>query len=235
VTAAARRSIRGVSWEVAREIEVEPSLYAADFAHLGEQVEALLDAGVRVFHFDVGDGHFVEPVTMGPVVLRAIAPLVRERGGLLDCHLMVAEPERHIHQFAAAGADSVTFHVEAAAEPARLAEVARAHGCAAGLALNPDTSVDDVARHAEAFDLVLCMSVHPGYSGQAFIPESVERVHRLRELVPAGVRIQVDGGVGPDNVQPLRQAGATLLVAATAIFGDPDPPAAYRRLVAAVA
>jgi ribulose-phosphate 3-epimerase len=221
-----------VTWEGARPVEVEPSLYAADFARLGEEVDALLAAGARVFHWDVGDGHFVEPVTMGPIVLQSIAGRVRERGGLLDCHLMVDNPARHVPQFARAGAHSVTVHVEVDWQPA--VRLAREHGLGAGLALNPDTPVERVVLERPELDLVLCMSVYPGYSGQRFIAESVERVARLRELLPGSVRIQVDGGVGAENVRELRRAGADLLVAASAIFGGDDPAAAYRALAAAV-
>jgi ribulose-phosphate 3-epimerase len=214
-----------------RTVEVEPSLYAADFARLGDQVEALLHVGARIFHFDVGDGHFVEPVTVGPVVLRSIAGLVHDQGGALDCHLMVDNPERHIPQFAETGADSVTVHYEVCADPARVGALAREHGLEAGLAFNPDTQVGDAAAAAGGFDVVTCMSVHPGYSGQAFIPESLERVRTLRGLLPADVHVQVDGGVGPDNIQDLAEAGATLLVAASAIFGREDLPRAYLRLI----
>jgi ribulose-phosphate 3-epimerase len=220
-----------------QRVEVEPSLYAADFSRLGEQVEGLLEAGTRVFHWDVGDGHFIPPVTMGPIVLRWIAPVVRQAGGVLDCHLMVESPEQHFEQFAQAGADSVTVHVEACPDPPRVVALAREQGLAIGLALNPETGVEEAATAARdaGVDLVLCMSVHPGYSGQAFIPESVERVRALRSLLPGSVPIQVDGGVGAENIRELRGAGATLFVAATSIFGDEDPPAAYRRLADAVA
>src|SRR4051812_44099579 len=143
-----------------RGVEIEPSLYAADFARLGEQLEELLDAGVRVFHFDVGDGHFVEPITIGPIVLESIAPLVHERGGALDCHLMVEEPAKHIPQIARAGGDSVTFHLEARGEPRELVALAREHGLGAGLAFNPETPVGDALAAADGVDLVLCMSIH---------------------------------------------------------------------------
>jgi ribulose-phosphate 3-epimerase len=227
-----------VSWaEWIRTIEVEPSLYAADFARLGEQVGVLLRAEVRVFHFDVGDGHFIPPITTGPIVLEAIAPLVHRAGGVLDCHLMVEEPGSHIAQFREAGADSVTVHFEASPDLPATVALAREHGLQVGLALNPETSVEPAAAAAleAGVDLVLCMSVHPGYSGQAFIPESLERVRRLRELLPETMPVQVDGGVGPDNIRELYEAGATLFVAATAIFGREDLPRAYRRLVRALA
>ena len=226
-----------MSWSDISAIEVEPSLYAADFSRLGEQVEALLRADCRVFHWDVGDGRFVPPITMGPIVLRWIAPIVHRAGGVLDCHLMVEAPERHIQQFAEAGADSVTVHFETCPDLPAVVGPAREHGLGVGMALNPETAVEEAAAKAidAKVDLVLCMSVHPGYSGQAFIPESVERVRALRSLLPEAVRVQVDGGVGPDNVRALHEAGATLFVAATAIFAGEDPAGAYRRLVRVLA
>ena len=215
--------------------EVEPSLYAADFRRLGEQIDALLEAGCRVFHFDVGDGHFIPPVTMGPVVLRSVAPGVHAAGGVLDCHLMVEDPVHHLEEFAASGADSVTFHLEVADDPAEVAMGARAHGLGVGLAFNPGTSPEDAATAARAarVDIVLCMSIHPGYSGQAFMPEALARVRELATLID--VPIQVDGGVGEGNAAALREAGGSLFVAGNAVFGDPDPAEAYRRLRAAVA
>ena len=218
-----------------RTVEVEPSLYAADFARLGDQVETLLRAGARVFHFDVGDGHFVEPITMGPVVLASIAPIVHAGGGVLDCHLMVDNPVRHFPQIARAGGDSVTFHYEVVDDVASTAAVAREHGLAAGLAFNPESDPEAVAASAEDVELVLCMSIHPGYSGQEFLPESIERLRALREALPPGVHVQVDGGINADTIRPAREAGADLLVAATAIFGREDLPRAYRRLVGALA
>ena len=213
-----------------RTVEVEPSLYAADFTRLGEQIETLLSAGARIFHFDVGDGHFVEPITMGPVVLESIAPLVHREEGVLDCHLMLDQPDHHFGALQSAGADSVTFHIEAVADPHASTAKAREHGFQVGLAIKPETPVEDAIAFAEDFDLVLCMSIHPGYSGQPFMPESIPRVRRLRELLPDDVFIQVDGGVGPDNVRDLREAGASLLVAGTSVFGQQDIAAAYRTL-----
>jgi ribulose-phosphate 3-epimerase len=226
-----------VSWrEWARSAEVEPSLYAADFTRLGEQTRELLDAGVRIFHFDVGDGHFVEPVTIGPIVLRSIAPLVHERGAVLDCHLMVDNPERHIGQIADAGGDSVTFHSEVAYDPADLAAKARALGLGVGLAFNPETSVGEaLAAAADGFDLVLCMSIHPGYSRQEFLPESLDRIRALRERLASEVFVQVDGGITDANVEAVREAGADLIVAGSAVFDARDIGAAYRRLSDALA
>jgi ribulose-phosphate 3-epimerase len=222
-----------MSWdEWVRGPEVEPSLYAADFSRLGEQIETLLAAGARIFHFDVGDGHFVPPVTIGPVVLQWISPIVHRAGGWLDCHLMVEQPERHFEAIAKAGGDSVTFHYEVAEAVGALAAEARGHGLGVGLAFNPQTDPEQAAEVAEPVDLVLCMSINPGYSGQAFMPEAFGRIERLRDRLPDGKHIQVDGGVGRDNGPRLRAAGADLLVAGTSIFGEADIAAAYHRLVA---
>jgi ribulose-phosphate 3-epimerase len=214
-------------------VEVEPSIYAADFMRLGAQIDALLGAGARVFHFDVGDGHFIPPVTIGPVVLRSIAPAIHAAGGTIDCHLMVDDPAHHFQEIAASGGDSVTFHVEATDDPTGVAAAARTHGLGVGVAFNPETSPEAAAAFAGAAgaDIVLCMSIHPGYSGQAFMPEALPRITRLRELVT--VPIQVDGGIDASNVRGVREAGAALFVAGAAVFADVDPPAAYGRIRAA--
>ena len=218
-----------------RSAEVEPSLYGANFARLGEEIEALLDADCRVFHFDVGDGHFVEPITMGPIVLQAISGLVHDRGGILDVHLMVENPAKYFRPVAEAGGDSVTFHFEAVDDVAATVEAAHAEGLQAGVAFNPESEPEAVAASAGDADLVLCMAIHPGYSGQPFREETFGRVERLRAALPERVHIQVDGGVGLANIERLRDGGVTLLVAASSIFGHDDPPQAYRQLVAALA
>jgi ribulose-phosphate 3-epimerase len=218
-----------------RTVEIEPSLYAADFANLGEQVDVLLRSGARVFHFDVGDGHFVEPVTMGPVVLQAVAPLVHAAGGAVDCHLMVDNPTHHFPQIAEAGGDSVTFHYEVVDDVPATIAVAREHGLEVGVAFNPESEPEEVAAVAEDADLVLCMSIHPGYSGQEFMPEALDRIARTRAALPENVYVQVDGGIDNDNVRDAYDAGATLLVAGNAIFQREDLPRAYRRLVQALA
>jgi ribulose-phosphate 3-epimerase len=218
-----------------RTVEIEPSIYAADFAHLGEQIDVLLRTGARVFHFDVGDGHFVPPITIGPIVLKWIAPIIHAQDGVIDCHLMIENPERHFEAIREAGGDSVTVHYEAVTDYAAILALAREQGLEAGLAFNPETAPEDAAKAAEGYDLVLCMSINPGYSGQEFMPEAVERVARLRELVPRETHIQVDGGLGPDNVRSVYDAGADLLVAGTSIFSREDLPRSYRRLVQALA
>jgi ribulose-phosphate 3-epimerase len=224
-----------VGWnDWVRTVEVEPSVYAADFSRLGEQLETLMRAGARIFQFDVGDGHFVEPITIGPIVLQSISPLVHRLGGVLDCHLMVEQPMKHFRAIAEAGGDSVTFHYEAVDDIPAAIRQARELELEVGLAFNPETSPADAAAAADGVDLVLCMSIHPGYSGQPFMPESIDRVRELRGLLPEGMHIQVDGGVGPDNVRGLRDAGADLLVAGSSIFGHEDIARAYRRLVQAL-
>ena len=225
-----------MAWqEWIRTVEIEPSLYAADFANLGEQVEVLLRTGARVFHFDVGDGHFVEPITFGPIVLQAISPLVHAMGGILDCHLMVDNPTRHFPQIARAGGNSVTFHYEAVDDVAATIAVAREHELQVGVAFNPGTEPEDVAKAVGDADLVLCMSINPGYSGQKFMEGSLERIARIRELIPKNVHVQVDGGVDRDNVRSIYEAGATLIVAGSSIFHREDLPRSYRRLVQALA
>jgi ribulose-phosphate 3-epimerase len=218
-----------------RTVEIEPSLYAADFSRLGEEAEILLRAEARVFHFDVGDGHFVEPITMGPIVLQWIAPVVHGMDGAIDCHLMVDNPLRHFPQIAEAGGDSVTFHYEAVDDVPATIAVAREHGLQVGVAFNPESEPEDVAEVAGDADLVLCMSIHPGYSGQEFMGDAIGRIRRLREALPDDVLIQVDGGIDSDNVRAVYDAGARLMVAGNAIFGHEDKPRAYRRLVQALA
>ena len=217
-----------------RTVEVEPSVYAADFANLGEQVQHLLNSGARVFHFDVGDGHFVPPVTIGPVVLRSIAPMIHAAGGVIDCHLMVDNPAHHFPEIAESGGDSVTFHVEVAEDPSAVLAQAREHGLGAGIAFNPGTEVEVAAEAANAgADLCLCMSIVPGYSGQELLEDSYTRIERLRSLVDC--HVQVDGGVNQENVRAVHDAGADLLVVGSGIFAREDLPRAYRRLVQALA
>jgi ribulose-phosphate 3-epimerase len=214
-----------------RTVEVEPSIYGADFSRLGEQLEELLRAGTRVFHYDVGDGHFVEPVTFGPIVLQSISPIIHSSGGAIDVHLMVDNPAKYFEPFAAAGGDSVTFHYEAVDDVAATIRAAREQELQVGVAFNPETEPEDVAKVAADADFVLCMSIHPGYSGQEFQESAYDRVSRLRELLPDELYIQVDGGVNQDNIKELYERGARLFVAASAIFNYEDLPRAYRRLV----
>jgi ribulose-phosphate 3-epimerase len=227
-----------VPWrEWIRTVEIEPSLYAADFANLGAQIEALLRAGTRIFHFDVGDGHFVEPITVGPIVLQSISGLIHAHGGVVDCHLMTENPAKHYEAIARAGGDSVTFHYEAVEDVRGSVEAAREHELEVGMAFKPATLVEEAVAGAIAgdVDVALCMTIEPGYSGQEFLDGSLERVARTRELLPASMHVQVDGGVTADNVRAIYDAGATLIVAGASIFAREDLPRAYRRLVQALA
>jgi ribulose-phosphate 3-epimerase len=216
-----------------RTVEVEPSLYAANFSRLGEQIDVLLRTGVRVFHFDVGDGHFVEPITMGPIVLQSIAPIIHAGNAFVDCHLMTEMPEKHFAAIKKAGGDSVTVHYEACPDLNSVVLAARAHDLQVGLAFKPETSAAYAAHAAisSQVDIVLCMSIEPGYSGQEFMPEALDRIRVLRSVLPREVHVQVDGGIGPENIKAARDSGATLFVAGTSIFGREDLPRAYRRLL----
>ncbi len=220
--------------EWVRGAEVEPSLYASDLARLGEEVDSMLQAGVGVFHFDVGDGHFVEPITIGPIVLQSISKRVHAAGAVLDVHLMVENPSKYFEPFAAAGGDSVTFHYEAVDDVPATIELAREHGLQVGVAFNPATEPAAVAAVAAEADVVLCMAIHPGYSGQPFQDSAFARVREVRELLPPEVLIQVDGGVDHANIERLHDEGAFLFVAGSAIFGSGNPASAYRRLAQAV-
>ena len=220
--------------ELAREllggVRVAPSILSADFGRLREQVGEVLDAGARVIHVDVMDGHFVPPITLGPVVVEGIAAQAREAGAMLDVHLMIERPERQIAEFVEAGADSVTFHAEATPHIAYAASMVREHGACVGVAINPGTLAGALSEVAGEIDMVLCMTVNPGWGGQAFIAHSLEKLPRVRAIVGDGVAVQVDGGIAPDTAPACLQAGANVFVAGSAIFGAPDPGAAYRAI-----
>ena len=211
---------------------IAPSILSADFARLGSQVEEVLDAGARVIHVDVMDGDFVPPITIGPLIVSAIADLVHDAGAAIDVHLMIERPEAQVAEFAKAGADSITAHTEATDHVHRLAGAIRELGCAAGVAINPGTPVDALTDVAADCDLLLCMSVNPGWGGQAFIPASAEKIRRLAAL-GSGAAIEVDGGIDPTTAHEVADAGASLLVAGSAIFGADDPAAAYAEIAAA--
>jgi len=182
---------------------------------------------------DVMDGHFVPPITIGPLVVESIREQVNGAGGFLDVHLMIERPERQIEAFASAGADMITIHQEATPHVHYALKAIREAGCMAGLAINPGTALETVIDVRALVDNVLCMTVNPGWGGQAFIPASVGRVTRLRKLLPPGLAIEVDGGVDERTAGPCAEAGATLFVAGSAIFGAPDPAAAYGAIAAA--
>ena len=211
-------------------MEVAPSILSADFARLGSQVQEVMDAGARVIHVDVMDGHFVPPITMGPLVVSALAEQVKQAGGFLDVHLMIERPERQIDAFAKAGADQITVHQEATPHVHYAVQAIREAGCKAGVALNPSTP----PRLLEGldFDLALCMTVNPGWGGQPFIEESIQKLEALSELT--GRPIEVDGGIDAETAPRCASAGASWFVAGNAIFGDPDPGTAYKRIADAL-
>jgi ribulose-phosphate 3-epimerase len=220
--------------DLLREVHVAPSILSADFARLGEQVAEVLDAGARVIHVDVMDGHFVPSITIGPLVVAALREQAEGAGAMLDVHLMIERPERHVADFVKAGAHSVTFHAEATAHIAYTANLVREGGASVGVALNPATPVGALAELGETIDLALCMSVNPGWGGQSFIEHSLDKLRRMRAILPERVALEVDGGIDSHTAGPCRTAGANLFVAGSAVFGEPDPAAAYRALAEVV-
>jgi ribulose-phosphate 3-epimerase len=211
---------------------VAPSILAADFAHLGERVAEVLEAGAGQIHVDVMDGHFVPPISMGPLVVDALAGQIHAAGALVDVHLMVERPERHIAAFADAGADHITVHAEATPHLQYALQAVHDAGCTAGLALCPGTPVGVASELLNDIDLLLCMTVNPGWGGQSFLPSSIGKLERLRGLLGPGPAIEVDGGIDASTAGPCASAGATAFVAGTAVFGAPDPVAAFRELAA---
>jgi ribulose-phosphate 3-epimerase len=215
------------------DLRVAPSILAADFSRLGEQVEQVMDAGARVIHVDVMDGHFVPPISIGAMVAASIRELVHGRGGILDVHLMVERPEQRVEEFASAGADTLIVHWEATPHVHYALKAVRDAGMKAGLAINPATAPESVMSLAGAFDQLLCMTVNPGWGGQPYIESSTAKVARLRELLGPDVPIEVDGGIDATTARETAAAGATLFVAGSSIFGAADPAEAYREIAAA--
>ncbi|HWM53989.1 MAG TPA: ribulose-phosphate 3-epimerase [Solirubrobacterales bacterium] len=220
--------------ELIAEPRVAPSILSADFSRLGAQLEEVMDAGARVIHFDVMDGHFVPPITIGPLIASSIADQVHDAGGVLDVHLMIERPEQQIEAFAEAGADAITFHEEATPHANRTLVAIHELGCLAGVAINPGTPVEAVAELRGLADIVLNMTVNPGWGGQSFIAGSPDKVTRLSSLV-GDAKIEVDGGIDASTAGSVAQAGASLFVAGSAVFGSDDPAEAYSEIVQAVA
>jgi ribulose-phosphate 3-epimerase len=222
------------SRELLGGVRVVPSILSADFGRLREQVGEVLDAGARVIHVDVMDGHFVPPITVGPLVVAALAEQVRQAGAMLEVHLMIERPERQVSEFVNAGAQSVTFHAEATPHLAYTANLLRESGACVGVAINPGTPVGALSEVTGAVDVALCMTVNPGWGGQPFIAHSLEKLPRIRALVGEDVAVEVDGGIDPDTAPSCLKAGASLFVAGSAIFDSEDPGEAYRAIVRSV-
>jgi ribulose-phosphate 3-epimerase len=201
---------------------------------LGDQVGEVMEAGARVIHCDVMDGHFVPPITLGPAIVGSLADQVHGAGGILDVHLMIERPERQVEEFAKAGADMITVHWEATPHVHYALKAVREAGCMAGLALTPATPAETVADVIDEIDNVLCMTVNPGWGGQAFIEHSIPKLERLRALLPEGLPLEVDGGIDADTAPRCRRAGATLFVAGSAVFGAPDPGNSYTEIADAI-
>jgi ribulose-phosphate 3-epimerase len=213
---------------------VAPSILSADFAALGSQVAEVLAAGAPVIHCDVMDGHFVPPITLGPLIVGALADQVHGSGAIVDVHLMIERPERQIEEFARAGADNITVHVEATAHLHYALAAIRDAGCTAGAAICPATPAETLAEvAADTLDLALCMSVNPGWGAQQLILGSFGKLARMRAALPDHVALAVDGGIHQDTAGSCAQAGANLLVAGSAVFGSEDPAAAYAEIATA--
>jgi ribulose-phosphate 3-epimerase len=220
--------------ELLMGVRVVPSILSADFGRLREQVVEVLDAGARIIHVDVMDGHFVPPITVGALIVGALAERVHEAGGMLEAHLMIERPERHVAEFVKAGAGSVTFHAEATPNVAYTANLLHELGACVGVAVNPATTAAALADVAYDLDVALCMTVNPGWGGQPFIEHSLEKLPPLRGIVGEAVAVEVDGGIDAKTAPRCLQAGANLFVAGSAIFGSPDPGEAYRAIARSV-
>ena len=215
---------------VCKELHLLPSILSADFSRLGEEIATVMDAGARMIHVDVMDGHFVPNITAGPVVVSAVAPLVHGREGLLSVHLMIEHPEDYVEAFVSAGADAVSVHVEACRHLHHVVEAVRSLGAAAGAAINPGTDLARLGEIVHMVDYVLVMTVDPGFGGQRMIPSALAKVPELRRMLPAEAAIEVDGGIGPDNIRAVVEAGGNWLVAGSAVFGPKDPGIEVSRL-----
>jgi ribulose-phosphate 3-epimerase len=220
--------------QLLREPRVAPSILSADFAHLSQQVADVMDAGARVIHCDVMDGHFVPPITLGPLIVGSLADQVHGAGGMLDVHLMIERPERQVAEFAKAGADMISIHWEATPHVNYTLNAVREAGCLASLVLTPATPAEVVVDVLDELDNLLCMTVNPGWGGQAFIEHSIQKLGRLRDLLPAGLPLEVDGGIDVTTAPRCRQAGATLFVAGSAVFGSADPGKSYQEIANAI-
>jgi len=215
-------TIKSISWPA-----IAPSMLKCDFGDLQTEIDQLTQANAEVLHLDVMDGHFVPNLSYGPMVIERI----RQRTQLVvDAHLMISEPERYLDEFVKAGCDGITFHIEAVPEPIVLLRKIRAAGCWAGIALNPGTSVEAIEAAKGECDLVLVMSVEPGFGGQKFKPEALPKVEQIKAEFPSGTVVSIDGGIGPETIQSAAKAGVDLFVAGSSIFDQADYGSAIQEM-----
>ena len=217
------------TWPLAQpRIRMAPSILSADFTRLAEEVARIEAAGAEILHLDVMDGHFVPNISFGVPVVESLRPVSKL---FFDAHLMIADPLKYAESFAKAGADLLTFHIEVTGEPKRVIEHIRSVGARVGISINPDTPVSAIASVLADVDLVLVMSVWPGFGGQKFIPSALDKVRQLKGLLRPDQRLEIDGGIGASTIAECARAGADTFVAGSAIFRRPDPAAAMNELL----
>ena len=208
-------------------IEIVPSILSADFAKLADEIAEIASAGVKVVHLDIMDGHFVPNITIGPPV---VAKLRKHSNLVFDSHLMISEPEKYVERFVEAGANHITFHIEATDKPEKLIDILHKLGCTAGICLNPKTPVEAIEAVAPLCDMVLVMTVEPGFGAQEFMPEAAKKIVRVREIVGPEIRVEVDGGIDAETAPIVVSYGADTLVAGNAIFAKTDRIAAINAI-----
>lgn len=209
-------------------IEISPSILSADFANLAEEIRQVAAAGVKMVHLDVMDGHFVPNITFGPPV---VAKLRKHSDLFFDTHLMITDPEKYAPEFVKAGSDHISFHIETTKHPEKLIDRLHTMGVSAGITLNPDTPVETIEKVAPLCDMILVMTVFPGFGGQSFIDEAAKKCIRVRQIVGPNIRIEVDGGIDPKTTPAVVSYGADTLVAGNAVFGKPDRAAAIKAIM----